>query len=67
MHIRPIPLGLTILGIGVMIGSVNETFSWFLRNPVWSIENWKGVLKGLIGWWIFGAVALIAGIIGWLI
>jgi hypothetical protein len=64
MHIRPIPLGLTIFGASVMIGSVNENVRWFLRNPVWSMQNWRSMLRGVIGWWIAGIIALIVGIVG---
>ena len=67
MHIKPIPLGLTILGIGLIIGAFTETFDWIRRNPVWSAQNPGYLARGMIIKLGIGVVALAAGVIGWLI
>ena len=72
MHIRPIPLGLTILGFGLLIGPTNEAFyrfivrdpTWLLRDPVGWKEHLKQEIRGVIIRGIIGLTALTAGIIG---
>ena len=75
MHIRPIPLGLTLLGFGLLIGPVDPNFYWFfVRYPLWLLRDplgWKAHLKvgarNVIIQGILGLVLFIAGIIGLLV
>lgn len=72
MHIAPIPLGLTILGVGLLIGPVQEAYNWFfVRDPLWFFRDpagWRqhlqSELRGVVIRAIIGLIALIIGIVG---
>lgn len=75
MHIAPIPLGLTILGAGLLIGPIQESYHWlFVRDPFWFLRDpdgwmrqWKSNVKGVIVRAAIGLISLVAGIIGLII
>ena len=75
MHIAPIPLGLTVLGAGLLIGPANEAYYWFfVRDPFWILRDplgWmqhaRSGLRSVIVQGIIGLVALAVGIIGLII
>lgn len=67
MHIRPLPLGATLLGVGFISNAVISPMNQFARSPDWVAQKWRSVLRGAIGWFIAGAVFLVGGIIGLLV
>lgn len=72
MHIAPIPLGLTILGLALLIGPAQEAFNrffvrdplWFYRDPVGWRQHLKSGINGVIVRGLVGLVSLVVGILG---
>ena len=64
MHIRPLAVGLILFGVLVLGGTIDGARRKLLEQPLWMAQSWKPYLKGLIGWLVVGALAVLAGIVG---
>ncbi|HEY3949250.1 hypothetical protein [Phenylobacterium sp.] len=63
MHLRPLPIGLILFGLLVLGGTLDGVRRQFMQEPLWVTQNWRSVLKGMIGWLAVGGLALIAGVV----
>lgn len=48
----------------MMINTVQETVRWFAQSPVWSVQNWRTLRNGLIGWFIVVPLLMLGGTVG---
>ena len=63
MHIRPLAVGLILFGLLVLGGTIDGARRKLIEQPDWVAQNWRTVLKGMIGWLIAGVLALLSGIV----
>jgi hypothetical protein len=66
MHIKPLPLGAILLGIGFASNAFFSPVNQLMRDPVWFMQNWRGPMKGAIGWFIAGMIFLVGGVVAWI-
>ena len=63
MHIRPLAVGLILFGLLVLGGTIDGARRKLIEQPDWVAQNWRIVLKGMIGWLTAGVLALLGGIV----
>jgi hypothetical protein len=64
---RPLAIGLILFGLLALGGTIDGARRKLLEQPDWVALNWRTVLRGMIGWSVFGILALIGGIVGLLL
>jgi hypothetical protein len=52
-----------LFGAIVLGGTIDGARRKFIQQPLWVTQNWKTVLKGVIGWTVIGGLALLVGIV----
>jgi hypothetical protein len=67
MDIRSLAVGLILFGLLVIGGTIDGARRKAAAQPLWLAQAWKSYLKGLIGWIVVGALALLIGIVGVLV
>jgi hypothetical protein len=63
MDTKSIAIGLILFGLLALGGTIDGARRKIAEQPDWVAMNWKAVVRGVVGWAIFGALALIAGIV----
>ncbi|MBV1689431.1 hypothetical protein KRR38_17560 [Novosphingobium sp. G106] len=63
MDTRSLGMGLILFGILAIGGTVDGARRKIAAQPDWVAMNWKSYVKGLAGWLVVGALALLGGIV----
>jgi hypothetical protein len=64
MHLRPLALGLIVVGLLALGGALDGIRRQFMRDPVWFAQNFGRVIKGAALWILVGGLAVGGGILG---
>jgi hypothetical protein len=63
MHIRPASIGLILFALLAIGGAIDGIRRQFTRDPIWAMQNWRSILKGVIGWCAVGGLAITGAIV----
>jgi len=67
MQIRPLGVGMILFGVLVIGGTIDGARRKLTDQPLWMAQSWKAYLRGLIGWLLLGALAVLGGIVAILV
>jgi hypothetical protein len=67
MHIRPFAVALVLFGLLAIGCTIDRAVRKSFEQPLWMAENWRGMLRGVIGWLVAGLVAVIGGVVAMLV
>lgn len=63
MDTRSLGIGLILFGILAIGSTIDGARRKIAAQPDWVAMNWKSYAKGLAGWLVVGALALLGGIV----
>jgi hypothetical protein len=63
MNGHSIGIGLIIFGILALGSTIDGSRRKAMTQPDWVAMNWRTVVRGIAGWCIAGAIAIVVGIV----
>lgn len=67
MQIRPLAIGAILFGLLAIGGALDGARRKIAEQPDWVAFNWKTLIRGVIGWTLVGALAILGGVVAMLV